>query len=279
MKKLWYPTLVILALMLILAPAAQASSNSPPIVNVSELAPRGNNYIIDETGTLTNAQKNALNEKADAILQKRACAVYIWIVDLVPETYARSANTMEAYVDSFYEKYDLGYGGDKNGMVLLLEIGDVPGERDYFLNAHGACASVFSNRTREKLLDDKIAPLFKDAFSNGNFYRVAAAFLDEVEREFSTGFLAKAGVKLAAIILLPGLIALFVCLRWRAGMKTARIARMADDYIPVNGFNLVGQSDRFLYRTTTRKKIERSSSSSGGGSRSSSSGRSSGGKV
>ncbi|MCL1816507.1 MAG: TPM domain-containing protein [Clostridiales bacterium] len=263
MKKIFFTILVILTCILMIAPAALASDER--------------NYVVDETGTLTNAQIEALNEKAAALWQKRACGMYIWIVDLVPEKYARTINDLELYADDFYARNSLGHGDDKNGMVLLLEIGDVAGERDYLLNTHGACTKVFNNSARERLLDDNIIPLFIAAFNNGNFYKVADTFFDQVEREFSQSIIKKRVIKLAIVILLPLLIALIVCSIWKSQMKTAKIARTADNYIPANGFNLTGQTDLFLYRTTTRKKIERSSSS--GGSSSSSSGRSSGGKV
>ena len=63
-------------------------------------------------------------------------------------------------------------------------------------------------------------------------------------------------VRLAVVVLAPILIALIVCTIWKRQMKTARLARTADNYIPTNGFNLTGKTDQFLYRTTTRRKIE-----------------------
>ena len=267
-KRIYLLAIIILVISLIAAPAALAAGG-------------GGNYIFDETGTLTAPQIDSLNRKAAAILENRGCAVYVWIVDLVPEKDARTIDALERYVDAFYAANNLGYGADRNGMVLLLEIGDVPGERDYLLNTHGSCTSVFSNSVRENLLDEEIVPLFRAAFSNGNFYKVADVFYNQVEIKFSNSILKSLLLRLAVVILLPILIALIVCSIWKGKMKTAKLARTADNYIPANGFNLTGRTDQFLYRTTTRVRIERSSSSSGGGggSSSSSSGRSSGGKV
>ena len=70
---------------------------------------------------------------------------------------------------------------------------------------------------------------------------------------------------LAIIVVVPLLIALIVCTIMKSKMKTARIARTADNYIPQGGFNLVEQTDVFLYRTTTRQRIEQNTSSSSGG--------------
>ena len=240
-------------------------------------------YVFDETGILTAAQIATLNEKAAALEEKRHCSAYIWVVDLVPNEYAEYANGsfnidgLEAYVDEFYARNGLGYGSGKNGMVLLLEIGDVPGRRDYLFATYGACTSVFNNSAREKLLDDHIVLLFKKAFSDGNFFEAADTFLVKVEEKFAFSLM----LKLAAIILIPMIIAFITCQVWKKQMKTAKIATTAANYIPAGGFKLTGQSDVFMYRTTSRTKIESSSSSGGGGggSSSSSSGRSSGGRV
>ena len=284
MKKLLSALLALIAAALIVTPAAFtaaaiAAEASPYMVDSNSLAPRGDNYVIDETGTLTDAQIESLNIKASSLMQKRDCAVYVWIVDLVPQQFAVSIDALEAYADAFYNTHTLGYGGGRNGMLLLLEVGDEPGYRDYLLQTHGACTSVFSNSVRERVLDENIVPLFKAAFSNGNFYKVADVFYDKVESEFASDFATKLGLKLAAVVLIPVFIALIVCSIWKRQMKTAVIARTADNYIPAGGFNLTGQTDLFLYRATTRRKIETKSSSSSGGSRSSSSGRSSGGRV
>ena len=265
MKKILYIILITFILALLIAPSALAAANG--------------NFVFDETGILTDEQIAALNAKSAALLAKRGCAVYIWIVDLVPEKDARTIDALEAYTDRFYFGNNLGYGADKNGIVLLLEIGDVPGERDYLFYTNGACTSVFNNSNRESLLDDEIVPLFKSAFSNGNFYKVASTFLDQVDSKWTSIVVSRLLFKLAVIILVPFFIALIVCSTWKRKMKTAVLARTADNYIPANGFQLTERTDQFLYRTTTRTRIETDSSSGGGGSSSSSSGRSSGGKV
>ena len=256
---------------------ASAEKKPPLIVDPSFFAAGSGNYVLDETGTLTNEQITRLNEKAASFTEKRQCGLYIWIVDLVPEEYAKSIDNMEAYADAFYAKYNLGYGDERNGMLLVLEIGDVPGERDYLLNTHGSSTEILSNSRREYVLDE-IVPLFRDAFRTGDFYSVADTLIDKIDSQFTIAITLSLILKLAIIVLIPLFVAWRVCKAWTRQMKTAVIARAADSYIPDGGFTLIHQADQFLYQTTSRVKIERSSSSSGGSS-SSSSGRSSGGKV
>ena len=241
-----------------------------------------NGYVFDATGTLTSAQIAALNEKSAALAEKRKCDAYIWIVQFVPEPHDKNIDALEAYVDAFYMRNNLGYGDDRNGMVLLLEIGDIPGERDYLFYTYGPCTSVFNNSRRAAMLSDYIIPLYRRAFDDGNFFGVADTFLVKVEENFAAKLKSVLIASLVIIVLVPVLIAFIVCHVWKKQMKTAKIATTAGNYIPEGGFRLRVQSDVFLYRTTTRERIERESSSDsggGGGSSSSSSGRSSGGKV
>ena len=74
-------------------------------------------------------------------------------------------------------------------------------------------------------------------------------------------------IVLVVLAVVAFLIALLICLAWRSKMKTAKIARSADNYIPDGGFKLTGHGDIFLYRTVTRTKIEKASSSSSSGGR------------
>jgi uncharacterized membrane protein YgcG len=184
----------------------------------------------------------------------------------------------------FYEKHDLGWGEKKNGMVLLLETGDIPYERDHWLYTHGPCKLIFHGGIRSSILHTHVSPPFYAAFDNGNFYEAADVFLDRVEKEFASDSQAELFNGFLFIVPAPMLIAWIVCSSWKRKLKTVKIARAADNYIPQGGFKLTGQTDKYLYRTTTRVEIDRDSSSSskgggGGGSSSSSSGRSSGGKV
>ena len=71
-------------------------------------------------------------------------------------------------------------------------------------------------------------------------------------------------VPMAVIIIASLLIALLVCSAFKSKMKTAKIAKTAENYIRQDGVRLTVRDDIFMYQTVTRKKIERSSSSSSG---------------
>ena len=70
-------------------------------------------------------------------------------------------------------------------------------------------------------------------------------------------------LKWIAVIVIPLLTALIVCLIMKGKMKTARKQTHADAYIPQNGVRLTRQDDVYLTTTQTRVKIE--TQKSGGG--------------
>ena len=53
------------------------------------------------------------------------------------------------------------------------------------------------------------------------------------------------------------IIAGITCFVWKSAMKSAIEARDANKYIPMHGFELTGEEDRFLREEVTRRKIEK----------------------
>lgn len=270
-------------------------------------------HVYDEVGVFSNSEVDRLNQKATKIAEQYECSIYIWIVDLIPREESKTIYDVEKYVDSFYEGNNLGYKEDKTGVILMLEIGDIPGERDYLFSVYGYAKTVFSKSIRESFAD-KIRPMFIEALEGSNYYNVTDSFIDLVEWDFSyfissqneenspfysdsndTNTTEYSGsypnrlpiyymndseiiFRLCVVILVPFFIALIVCGVWKGKMKTAKIATEALNYIPDNGFSLINRQDVFLYRTKTTVRIESDTSSSDSSS-SSSADHSSGGKV
>lgn len=61
----------------------------------------------------------------------------------------------------------------------------------------------------------------------------------------------------AMSVVVPLIIAGITCFVWKSAMKSAIVARDANKYIPMDGFELTGEEDRFLREEVTRRKIEK----------------------
>jgi len=220
--------------------------------------------VTDITGTLTDAQKERLNQRAERISEQYRCEVAIVVIDAMDDRAGAYA-----WAQSIYQEYNFGYGPERSGILLFLSLA----ERDYYMIAFGFGNTAFTDYGKNVMLDNYILPLL----GNNRYYDAFSAYLDKAEE-----FLAMARdgtpfdrhtdpaaqrttnlIKIAVVILVPLIIAFLICSIWKSQMKTARIAATACDYIPPGGFQLTGYADTFLYRTVTRTKIQKSSSSGG----------------
>ena len=218
-------------------------------------------YVADFSGVLSDSQLERLEIMAERLLYEYECEVSVILIDDFGDMSAEQA------ANKYYSDYRLGYGPDRSCALLL--IGVVARELD--LAYWGFADKAFTPYGAELLLDEFIVPLM----ANNEYYDASAMFYEKVGDYFA---LAAAGTpisersdpavrrrelltKLGGSAVVALIVALGICLVWKSQMKSARMARAADRYIPEGGFNLTGQQDLFLYRTVTRRKIERSTNS------------------
>ena len=278
MKKILSMVPIILSLLVVMAPAVFASGGAAPAATVSGGAAtseaEARPYINDYAGLLTEAQTQTLEAKAAEISTKYKCGVYIVVVNDMYDSnldinYAHDGGDAYVFNKTFYERYGLGYGAGKSGLLLCLSMAD----RDYWLEPYGYGRTAFTQHGIDVMLDDNVLPWL----AADNWYQAFFSYLGTADEFLAmadggapfdkdtdpatmmTNFL----IKLGLTIFIPLLIAFIVCWTWRSRMKTAAVAKAADYYIPEGGFNLTGQSDMFLYRTVTQMKIKRESSSGG----------------
>ena len=276
MKKL----LLILSIAIIIAvapPPAVATVTAADAATTSGMP----NYISDFASLLSASERDKLEEKAIRILEEYDCEARIIIVDSL------GGITPEKASNDFYHNNGLGYGAEKSCAMLLISLGNV-GDRDVHIARWGFADYAYTQYGVDVMLDNYLVPLLRE----DQFYEAFDVYLDKTSEYFS---FAKAGTpygksndaeamrkeiiqKILIAALISLLIAFGICFAWKSQMKTARIARKADAFIPEGGFALTGQQDMFLYRTVKRTKIESSSGTgAGAGSRAGSSSHSGGG--
>ena len=220
-------------------------------------------YVTDQAGVLTDSESTALNDKAADIAQKRGCEVLVYVMesDLCDEMDEAAA---------YYDDNGFGVGADSSGLLFLLNMG----EREYAVYSRGYADTAFTDYGIGTMLDNDVLPLlkedkFNDAFSaylkKCDSYLAKALDGNVVDQDNDSEPLplaAKAGI----VVIIPVLIALGVCMAFKAQMKSAVSQRKADNYIPGDGVNVPGRRDTFTHRTESRVRIQTSSSSSGGSS-------------
>lgn len=217
-------------------------------------------YVTDSAGLLTPEEQDELNKKAEAASLLNECDILVITVKDMGEL------RIEDYAQGIYDKYNLGYGEDKSGIMLLISMA----ERDFDIMAHGYGNIAFTDYGKEKLENRFLSDL-----SKGNYYKSFSTFIDSCEEFLES---ARRGVaidiksdpkekrKVAAVILaiVPFLTSLVTVIIFWSRMKTAKIQRTANLYIGDEGINLTNKEDIFLFRNIVRRKREKAKNKSGG---------------
>lgn len=219
-------------------------------------------HVTDAVGLLTQDEVLALEAQAEQIAEDYGCAPYILVVENYRD-YEDTYDVREAGMN-LYERWGLGYGPEKNGLLLILSMA----ERDYALVTYGsvthrAFTDYGQNALREQFLDN-----FRNDDWAGGFrdYLDGCAWLLEQARNGTPYDVNTAPKGFNPLILvIPLVLALAVCLVLTAQMKTAKRKTEAGDYMVQGGAEMRVVQDIFTHRTVTRQVIQSENKGGGGG--------------
>ncbi|MBQ9959467.1 MAG: TPM domain-containing protein [Oscillospiraceae bacterium] len=256
-------------------------------------------YVDDRAYLLDEQDIAEFNDWGLRLASQYGCGVYMVTL---PDMASLGFDDPFYCAIDIYEQQQLGVGAEQNGILLLLSMA----ERDYAIAVYGDSASEAFTDYGTALLADDFLDDFADDYWYGGFYdyydyceyllEMHAAgtpvdFTGDDDRYHEDGSYDHGyyedeglggegiGVLIGMFVGVPCIVALVVCLIFRAQLKSTRRQVSAERYVAAGGVHITQRWDHFTHRTETRHKIESSSSSSGGGSSrsSSSSSRSSGG--
>lgn len=228
-------------------------------------------HVVDYYGLLSESEISELEAYAEEISETYGVDLYIRIV------YGKEGySSMQDFNEYLYMKEDMGYGPDRNGYLLTIDME----ERYYLTTAYGSKAhTAFTDYGK-----DQVESGVEYELRNGDFYRAAERFLSDSEYMLEMAANgepvdvpgisevelarrkeeAKRTYRTMTLIGSP-IVSLLICLGLRGRNRTKGIARTAASYIPKDGLRVFGRDDVFLYRNRTVTPIQRSSGSSGGG--------------
>lgn len=120
-------------------------------------------YMTDAANLLTDDQDRALESRAQEISQEYGFSVYIIAVDDY-RVYSTKTDFWDASVE-LYDSYELGWGPEKAGAVLLLSMN----ERDFCLHFNSDQANtVFTEAGRDRI-EDRVLPYLRENDYYGGF--------------------------------------------------------------------------------------------------------------
>lgn len=235
-------------------------------------------YVTDNAGLFSDAQREALEQRAAALSEKYEFCVYIVTLDDYKD-YA-NVSSIEKFAVRFYDQNALGWGSNHDGVMLMLSMA----ERDYDLDFNGKRAQTIFTEAGRDWMENRFLLHFRgDDFYSGfrEYLNTCEEYLEAARNgePVGQGYASSAdGQKAsAALALIPGAIAallvgIFTC----APMRSAGMKRDANQYMVRGSLNLRRRSDMFLHRSVTRRPRQTQSSGGPGGSHHYSSGSHSG---
>ena len=216
-------------------------------------------YVMDMAGLLSGSELSQLEAVASGIARDYGCTPYI--ITLEDYRDYGSGDVFETAMD-IYEELGLGYGREKNGILLLLSMEG----RDFALASYGGLSHRAFTDYGQKYMEECFLSCFREDDWAGGFeaYLRACTELLDMEAQgqpYDVGS-APEGFNFL-IVLIPLAVASVVCGIFAFQMKSARYKSEARDYLPGDGVNMRIVQDRFTHRTVMRQRIN--TQKSGGG--------------
>lgn len=225
---------------------------------------RSGERLVDMADILSDEEEANVAAKLDAISENQKMDVAVVTVD--------SLNGQSAmdYADHYYEANQLGYGENKDGVLLLVAMD----ESKWWMTTSGFGITAITDAGIEY-----ISERFLSNLSSGEYEEAFVAFADTCD-EFITQ--AKTGepfdlnhmpkepfnVGFSAVIsiVIGFVIAFIITSVMKSKLKTVRRQSAASEYVDKNSLNIVYANEFFLHRDVSETRKEDNDRSGGGSS-------------
>ena len=210
--------------------------------------------VVDDASVLTDSEERTLQARLDELSEAYEIDVAVVVVDSLGFKSSRSV-AEEAFI-----KYGYGYGGSKDGILLLLSIE----YGDYYICTSGEGKDILSEQDIESM-----GSKFSDDFHAGEYSSLFSTFADECEYYidgYLNGFPFGFGKNIIIAIVVGFVVAFIATGIMKSKLKSVRFNNRAEDYVKAGSMALTVSRDIYLYRNITRVPKPKSNSSSSGSS-------------
>ncbi len=229
--------------------------------------------VADSAELLSESEYASLIETLDEISIRQKMDI------IVATANDMSGYTTQEYADTLYEQCSFGYGANRDGLLLLINMQD----SDWYISTTGYGITAFTNDGIQY-----IGKQIKGDLSAGNY---AAAFTKYAElcdefitqarngEPFDSKNLPREPLSLIWIpisIIIGFVIAKIIVGNMKGKLKTVHAQAAANDYVKKGSMSITESRDLYLYHTVT-KSVKSNNASSGSSTHTSSSGTTHGG--
>ena len=250
--------LAALVLLLALAAPAFAAENG-----FADLYCRMN----DNAQVLTEDEDSELEASLEELSVRQSFDVIIATIDSLE---SEGCTSMEEYADDLYDYCQFGYGENRDGVLLLVSIGD----RKWHISTCGYGITAFTDAGIQ-YLGEQMTPFMADGDYAGafrTFVQWSDTYIDAARagHPYDVNNLPREPLSLMYLFLALGIglvLARVVVSVMKSQLRSVAFQENAASYVREGSMNLTNSRELFLYRNVQRTKhVEEKDSDSSGGS-------------
>ena len=229
--------------------------------------------LVDNADLLDDDEETELLSLLERLSEEVKCDIAVVTVNSL------DGKGVQEYTDDFYDYNGYGYGEDRDGIMLLINMG----ERDVHISDCGYVYETLSKSTLDRLREsitpdlskgdyaaafrsfaERSAQLITDSRNDGNEGRDPDD--DYADDDPSLGYFFSHLGNIPIICIVVGIIGGFIAVTIMKGkLKSVRRRNEASDYVRPGSLNITNSRDIFLYTNVTRVARPKDDDSSGGG--------------
>ena len=211
--------------------------------------------IYDEADLLSTQEETQLAGKLSQISEEFDAQIVIMTV-------SSTVGNIDAYIEEQYDSMNMGYGENRDGVLLLVCMDD----REYRILSNGYAGEAIGPSQIDAIGDAIVSDLsdgaYGDAFST--FADQCAYYL----KGYLDGFPFHVGKNLIIALIVGAVAGIVVAFVLKKQLKSVRQQKQANVYIKSGSMQITTRRDLFLYREVSRTKKDTSTSSGSGSTRS-----------
>ena len=221
----------------------------------------------DSANVLTEDEDNELEDALEELSLRQSFDVTIATIESLESV---DYTSMEEYADDLYDFCQFGYGADRDGVLLLVSVGD----RKWHISTCGYGITAFTDAGIQ-YLGEQMTPDMADgdyAAAFRTFVQWSDAYIDAARsgRPYDMKNLPREPLSLMYLFLALGI---GLVLAWvivgvmKSRLRSVAFQENAASYVREGSMNLTNSRELFLYRDVHRtERVEEKDSDSSGGS-------------
>ena len=221
----------------------------------------------DSANVLTEDEDNELEDALEELSLRQSFDVVIATIESLESV---DYTSMEEYADDLYDFCQFGYGADRDGVLLLVSVGD----RKWHISTCGYGITAFTDAGIQ-YLGEQMTPDMADgdyAAAFRTFVQWSDAYIDAARsgRPYDVKNLPREPLSLMYLFLAVGIglvLAWVVVGVMKSRLHSVAFQENAASYVREGSMNLTNSRELFLYRDVHRtERVEEKDSDSSGGS-------------